>query len=471
MTTTDQTAELVPAVAVRRLSPSFNVARMIRRGIVYLLLSVVSFVSVFPFYWMVVGATNTSADVTVGKMTFGTALWDNIVHFFTLFDVPRVLLNTTGVAVAGTVLTLAVSSLAGYAFEVFRTRFTDKIFALFLLMLSIPFSALMIPLFIMMSRAGLINTFAGVLLPTIASIFIIFYFRQATKAFPHELRDAARIDGLKEWQIFLHVYMPVMRSTYAAATIIIFMTNWNNYLWPLIVLQSNDNKVITLIVSSMRSGYNPQQGAIMVATIIATIPTLLIFFEFVVFVGPSGCGKSTLLRMIAGLEPITSGHLDIGGARMNDVDPSKRGIAMVFQTYALYPHMTVRENMGFALRFAKVPKDQIARQVNEAARILALGPLLDRLPKELSGGQRQRVAIGRAMVREPQVFLFDEPLSNLDADAARADARRDRQAAPGSQDDHDLRHPRSGRGDDAGRQDRRARSRRDFPGRHAAGAL
>ena len=138
--------------------------------------------------------------------------------------------------------------------------------------------------------------------------------------------------------------------------------------------------------------------------------------QFVVFVGPSGCGKSTLLRMIAGLEHITSGDLEIGGERMNDVDPSKRGIAMVFQTYALYPHMTVRENMGFALRFAGVAKDQIARQVGDAARVLALEPLLDRYPKQLSGGQRQRVAIGRAIVRNPQVFLFDEPLSNLDAE-------------------------------------------------------
>ncbi len=138
--------------------------------------------------------------------------------------------------------------------------------------------------------------------------------------------------------------------------------------------------------------------------------------EFVVFVGPSGCGKSTLLRMIAGLEHITDGDLEIGGERMNEVDPSKRGIAMVFQSYALYPHMTVRENMGFALRFAGVAKEQIAKQVLDAARILALEPLLDRLPKELSGGKRQRVAIGRAIVRNPTAFLLDEPLSNLDAE-------------------------------------------------------
>ena len=248
------------------------------RVLTYIGLGLVSFISIFPFFWMLIGATNTSADVNLGKMSFGTALWDNIVYFFSLFDVPRVLLNTTVVAVGGTALTLAVCSLAGYAFEVFRTRFSERLFALFLVMLSIPFSALMVPLFIMMSRAGLLNTFIGVVLPWAAWIYIIFYFRQATKAFPHELRDAARIDGLKEWQIFLHVYLPVMRSTYAAATIIVFMFHWNNYLWPLIVLQSNDNMVITLIVSSMRSGYNPQQGAIMVATIIATLPTVIIFF-------------------------------------------------------------------------------------------------------------------------------------------------------------------------------------------------
>jgi multiple sugar transport system ATP-binding protein len=137
--------------------------------------------------------------------------------------------------------------------------------------------------------------------------------------------------------------------------------------------------------------------------------------EFVVFVGPSGCGKSTLLRMIAGLEEITSGELQIDGKRVNHVGPADRGLAMVFQSYALYPHMTVRQNMGFALRLAHVPKTERARKVEEAARILQLEPYLERRPRDLSGGQRQRVAIGRAIVRQPKVFLFDEPLSNLDA--------------------------------------------------------
>ena len=137
--------------------------------------------------------------------------------------------------------------------------------------------------------------------------------------------------------------------------------------------------------------------------------------EFVVFVGPSGCGKSTLLRMIAGLEDISGGTISIGGTVVNDVAPAKRGVAMVFQTYALYPHMTVYKNMAFGLKQARTPQDEIDKRVRVAADILEISDLLERTPRALSGGQRQRVAIGRAIVREPEVFLFDEPLSNLDA--------------------------------------------------------
>jgi multiple sugar transport system ATP-binding protein len=137
--------------------------------------------------------------------------------------------------------------------------------------------------------------------------------------------------------------------------------------------------------------------------------------EFVVLVGPSGCGKSTLLRMIAGLENISGGQIRIGDRVVNDVPPKERDIAMVFQNYALYPHMTVADNMGFSLKLRGAPKTEIDQKVNRAAEILNLGPLLDRYPRQLSGGQRQRVAMGRAIVRDPQVFLFDEPLSNLDA--------------------------------------------------------
>jgi lactose/L-arabinose transport system permease protein len=271
------------AIADRSASPSTTanldpVFRAVRRGLLYLGLSIAAFISIFPFYWMVVGSTNTSPDIANGKATPGLNLIQNIVTFFNTVDVPRMFANSALIALVGTILTLTVSSLAGYGFEVFKSRFRDRIFALLLLMLSIPFAAVLVPLYIMMSALHLINTFTAVIIPGIASIFIIFYFRQATKAFPSELRDAARIDGLKEWQIFLFVYLPVMRSTYAAATIIVFMANWNNYLWPLIILQAQENKTVTLIVSALSYAYVPDYGVIMISAVFATLPTVLIFF-------------------------------------------------------------------------------------------------------------------------------------------------------------------------------------------------
>ncbi|UJW85846.1 carbohydrate ABC transporter permease [Devosia sp. SL43] len=255
-----------------------NPIALLGRAATYLLLSLAAFVSIFPFFWMIVGASNTSADIIRGKGSPGVALWDNIVKFFNSFDMVRVLFNSFLLAGLGTALTLLVTSMAGYGFEMFRSRFREKVFGGLLLMLSIPFAALMIPLFVLMAQFKIINTYQAVLLPSIASIFIIFYFRQATKAFPSELRDAARIDGLKEWQIFLFVYIPVMRSTYAAATIIVFMAQWNNYLWPLIVLQTNEMKTLTLVVATLTSGYTPDWGVIMFGAICATFPTLVIFF-------------------------------------------------------------------------------------------------------------------------------------------------------------------------------------------------
>jgi lactose/L-arabinose transport system permease protein len=237
-----------------------------------------AFISVFPFYWMVVGATNTANEITGGKSTFGLHLFENIGKFFTLVDAPRIFFNSFFVAITGTALTLIVTSLAGYGFEIFRSRSRDRLFGGLLLLLSVPFAALMVPLFVMFSRAGLMNSYVAILLPGVAAIFMIFYFRQNTKSFPHELRDAALLDGLKEWQVFFYIYMPVMRSTYAAAMIIVFMTNWNSYLWPLIVLQSNEMKTITLVVASLASAYTPDYGLIMVANVLATLPTILVFF-------------------------------------------------------------------------------------------------------------------------------------------------------------------------------------------------
>lgn len=245
---------------------------------VYVFLGLMAFLSVFPFLWMIIGATNSTSDIIKGKMSFGEGLLINATTFFTQVDALQVFWNSAKITIFATVLTLLISSLAGYGFEVFHSRLREKLYNVMLLTLMIPFAALMIPLFMLMGKLGLINTHIAVVLPSVASAFIIFYFRQSTKAFPHELRDAARVDGLKEWQIFFLIYMPVMRSTYAAAFIIVFMTAWNNYLWPLIVLQSNDTKTITLVISSLGSAYYPDYGAVMVGTVLATIPTLFVFF-------------------------------------------------------------------------------------------------------------------------------------------------------------------------------------------------
>ncbi|SUH12914.1 sn-Glycerol-3-phosphate transport ATP-binding protein [Salmonella enterica subsp. enterica] len=172
--------------------------------------------------------------------------------------------------------------------------------------------------------------------------------------------------------------------------------------------------------------------------------------EFIVMVGPSGCGKSTLLRMVAGLERVTSGDIWIDRKRVTEMEPKDRGIAMVFQNYALYPHMSVEENMAWGLKIRGMSKAHIEERVREAARILELDGLLKRRPRELSGGQRQRVAMGRAIVREPAVFLFDEPLSNLRRQAARADASGVTTSASSPSYHLALCYSRSGRGDDAG---------------------
>ena len=193
--------------------------------------------------------------------------------------------------------------------------------------------------------------------------------------------------------------------------------------------------------------------------------------EFMVLVGPSGCGKTTALRMVAGLEDITSGILRIGGKEANDESPKERDIAMVFQNYALYPHMTVAENIGFALKLRHLPKDQLNAKVNEAADILGLTDWLDRKPGQLSGGQRQRVAMGRAIVREPSVFLMDEPLSQPGRQAAGADAGRGGAHPAAHRGLHHLRHARPGRGHDHGRPGHRHAGRHFAAGRYPAAPL
>lgn len=256
-----------------------NVSKQkIYQGLMYLFLVLIAFVSLFPFFWMVVSSTNITADINQGKLSFGTALFDNLAKLSQAVDLPLIFWNTTKVSLLGTFLTLAIASLAGYGFEIYQSKLRDKVYNLLLLTMMIPFAALMIPLFTMMAKANLLDTHWAVVLPSIASVYIIFYFRQCTKAFPKELLDAARVDGVSEWRIFVYVFFPVMRSTYAAAFIITFMANWNNFLWPLIVLQSPETKTINLVLSSLSSAYFPDFGVVMVGTVVATLPTIAVFF-------------------------------------------------------------------------------------------------------------------------------------------------------------------------------------------------
>lgn len=244
----------------------------------YLFISIVSFFSLFPFAWMIIGATNTSKDVTMGKMTFGTALFSNISKLGSQIDLPLVFWNTSLVTIFGTFLTLLVASLAGYGFEMYRNRFRERVYNAMLLTMMIPFAAIMIPLFRIFAKMSLLNSFIAVILPSVASVFIIFYFRQSTKTFSKELIQASRVDGLNEIQAFFYIYIPSMKSTFSAAAIIVFMSYWNNFLWPLIVLQSNDKKLLTLAISSLSSSYTPDFGVIMLVIILATTPTLVLFF-------------------------------------------------------------------------------------------------------------------------------------------------------------------------------------------------
>lgn len=250
----------------------------IKRALIYIFLTVVSILSVFPFLWMIIGATNTSVDVIQGKLTIGTNLINNIRTLFESTNVETAIVNSLILAITTTILAILISSAAGYGFVIYRCKIRERLFSILLLSMMIPFAALMIPLYRMFGKMNLLNSYAAVIIPSVATAFLIFFFRQNTMMFPKELIEAARIDGLNEWQVFAKIYMPTMKSTYAAAGIITFMSAWNSYLWPLVVMQTQEKATLPLVISSLSSSYTPDYGVIMVAIVIATIPTALLFF-------------------------------------------------------------------------------------------------------------------------------------------------------------------------------------------------
>lgn len=253
----------------------------------YVFLSVVSFISVFPLIWMVIAATNKSVDITKGTMIPGTYFMENLKTLLSSdLQYVNAFKNSLIIAVVTTILAMIVSSAAGYAFVVYKSKNRERVFSLILMSMMVPFAALMVPLFRLFSKfsemgplkAIALNTPMSVIIIAIATAFLIFFFRQNAQSFPKELIEAARIDGLGEYQIFIKIFMPTMKSCYAAAIVTTFMTSWNNYLWPLIALQSPEKRTLPLILSAMGSSYTPDYGMMMVAVVIATIPTALIFF-------------------------------------------------------------------------------------------------------------------------------------------------------------------------------------------------
>lgn len=252
----------------------------------YTILTIISIISIFPFVWMLLGMTNKTVDITAGKFMIGNQFFLNVKNLFASdLGFTRSLGNSAVIAIITTVLALIISSMAGYGFEIYKSKTKEKIFNVLLLSMMVPFAALMIPLYRMFSSLSKtpfkflgINTLFAVIVPTICTAFLIFFFRQNIKAFPKELVEAARIDGLGEIAIFFKVYMPSAKNTYAAAAIITFMNSWNSYLWPLVALQSPEKRTVPLVLSAMGASYTPDYGMLMTGIVIATLPTAFVFF-------------------------------------------------------------------------------------------------------------------------------------------------------------------------------------------------
>lgn len=245
----------------------------------YIFLGIVSFFSIFPFYWLIVGSTNNNSDILSGKLTVGKVFFENYNNLVKFGGFERAFFNTLKITIIYLILTLFITSLAAYGFDKFKTLKTEVIYKMFLLSMMVPFAAMMIPLFRIMVKLSLIDSLLAVILPGLSSVFLIFFFRQSLKSFPTQIIESARIDGASELTIFFRIVLPPMRPTIAAAAIYAFMTQWNNYMWPLIVLRTNESKTLTLTLSSMSSAYFVDYGMLMLAIVITTIPMILIFFS------------------------------------------------------------------------------------------------------------------------------------------------------------------------------------------------
>ena len=243
----------------------------------YAVLIIASFLSAFPLYYMLCGATNTSIDVLRGRLYPGTHLVENFKTLVDMQNLGLAMYNSFRNAIIITFVSLLVCSIAGYGFEIYHNKAKDTLMSILLLAMMLPFVAIMIPLFKMFASCGLVNTWIALVLPTISTPFMIMLFRQAARSFPHDIIEAARLDGLNELQIFFKMFIPVMKSTYGAAMTVTFMSAWNNYLWPTIILQDSNAITMPMLVANLKSGYSVDYGMLMLGVLICTLPTAIIF--------------------------------------------------------------------------------------------------------------------------------------------------------------------------------------------------
>ena len=251
----------------------------------YIFLAIVSFISVFPIFWMVTAATNTSVEVASGKIWFGNQASINFKNLVeaaasqgTGTSLSRFMTNSFVYAAVQTVLCIFICSLAGYGFELYHDKGKDRLFRVLLLAMMVPGVATIIPLFTMASKFGFLNSVAGFILPAISTPFMIMMFRQNSRNFPPDIMEAARIDGLTEWGIFFRMYMPIQKSTYAAAAVITFMNAWNAYMWPRAVMTKNSAQTMQILLTNLSNGYVIDYGLLMMAVLFCSIPTMVIFF-------------------------------------------------------------------------------------------------------------------------------------------------------------------------------------------------
>lgn len=244
----------------------------------YIFLIIVAFISIFPLLWMLISATNKSSDVIRGSLVPGRMIVENYKTIIASQDLWKAMWTSFYYSTSQTVLSILICSLAGYGFEIFHDKHKDRLMAVLLTAMMVPFASTMIPLFRLTSKMGLLNSALGYVLPSLSTPFLIMLFRQAAKSFPHDIIEASRIDGLNEVSIFFKMFIPTMRSTYAAAMTITFMNAWNSYLWPKVILVDGKTLTMPMLLANFIAGYVVDYGAMMLAVLFATLPTVVIFF-------------------------------------------------------------------------------------------------------------------------------------------------------------------------------------------------